>query len=347
MKNYQSEAKPRSGTYKENKMADLSTKYMGLKLANPLMVASCSLSKKLEGIIRIADSGAGAIVLKSLFEEQIQKEMVEDIEKHIAPSWHSEAYDYVEKMGMELGPREYLGLIEEAKKAVSIPVIASLNCVSTRWWKDYAKQIETAGADGLELNIAYMANDMNKSGSDVEKLYFRVLERVKDTINIPVAVKLGPYFTNISQFTSQLCRHGASALVFFNRFYQFDIDLEQMKLSAAGPFSSESEMRLPLKWIAQLHGKLECDLAASTGIHSAESVVKQILAGAQTVQLCSVLYSKGVDYLKEILEGLETWMETKGYGSLDQMRGKLGQVESKNPELYERLQYIKVLVGIE
>ncbi|MHC4105775.1 MAG: dihydroorotate dehydrogenase-like protein [Planctomycetota bacterium] len=328
-------------------MADLSTKYMGLKLANPLMVASCGLSKKLDGIIRIADSGAGAIVIKSLFEEQIQKEMVEDIEKHIVPSWHSEAYDYVEKMGMELGPREYLSLIEEAKKAVSIPVIASLNCISTRWWKDYAKQIETAGADGLELNVAYMANDIKKSGGDVEKLYFRVLERVKDTVNIPIAVKLGPYFTNIAQFTSELCKYGASALVLFNRFYQFDIDLENMELSAAKPFSTENEMRLPLKWIAQLSGKLECDLAASTGIHSPEAVVKQILAGAQTVQLCSVLYSKGIGYIKEILQGLETWMETKGFGSLEQMRGKLGQEESENPELYERLQYIKVLVGIE
>jgi dihydroorotate dehydrogenase (fumarate) len=328
-------------------MADLSTNYMGLKLDNPLMVASCGLTKKLDGVKRIADSGAGAVVLKSLFEEQIEKEMVEDIEKHLTPSWHSEAHDYVEKMGMELGPREYLKLIEESKKAVSMPVIASINCISTRWWKDYAKQVQTAGADGLELNIAYMVNDINKSGSDVEKLYFRVLERVRDIIDIPIAVKLGPYFTNIPKFTTELCRYGASALVLFNRFYQFDIDLKKMKISAANPFSSETEMRLPLKWIAYLYGKLECDLSASTGIHSHESVVKQILAGACTVQLCSVLYREGVDYLKKLRAGLETWMDENGFNSLESMRGRLGQEESKDPELYERLQYIKVLVGIE
>jgi dihydroorotate dehydrogenase (fumarate) len=328
-------------------MADLSTEYMGLKLANPLMVASCGLSKNLDGVKRIADSGPGAIVLKSLFEEQIEKEMVDDIEQHIAPSWHSEAYAYVEKMGMALGPREYLHLIEGAKKSVTMPLIASLNCISTRWWKDYAKQIQTAGADGLELNVAYMVNDINKSGSDVEKLYFRVLERVKDAIDIPIAVKLGPYFTNIPRFTTELSRYGASALVLFNRFYQFDIDLKKMEIAPASPFSNESEMRLPLKWIAQLYGKLECDLSASTGIHSHESVVKQILAGAKTVQLCSVLYKEGVGYLKKLLGGLETWMDKNSYGSLDQMRGKLGQEESKDPELYERLQYIKTLVGIE
>lgn len=328
-------------------MADLSTRYMGLELLNPIMVASCGLSKNLGGIRRISDSGAGAIVLKSLFEEQIQKEMVEDIEKYIGPSWHSEAYDYVNKMGMELGPREYLKLIEEAKKSIPIPIIASLNCVSSLWWKDYAKQIETAGADGIELNIAYPANDIKKKSDEIEQIYFKVLNKVKGTINIPVAVKIGPYFTSLSRFAYELCRQGASAIVLFNRFYQFDINLKEMKIVAANPLSVESEMKLPLRWIAQLYGRVNCDLAASTGIHSSESVVKQIFAGAQTVQLCSVLYKKKVDYLSTILKEVETWMEKHGYDTIEQMRGKLGQQESKNPELYERLQYIKALVGLE
>jgi dihydroorotate dehydrogenase (fumarate) len=328
-------------------MADLSTEYLGLKLKNPLIVASCSLSKNLDGIQRIEEGGAGAVVLKSLFEEQIQKEMVEDIEQFIGPSWHSEAFDYVNKMGMELGPREYLKLIEGAKKSIRIPIIASLNCVSTGWWKDYAKQIESAGADALEMNVALLPHDVKKSSTDIENLYYKVVEKVRETIGIPVAVKIGPFFTSLTQFANELAKRGAMALVLFNRFYQFDIDIEHREVIGANYLSTAGEMSLPLRWISLLYGEIECGLSATTGIHNTEGVMKLIFAGAQAVQLCSVLYKKGVEYVGTILKEAEGWLDKHGIKNLDEIRGTLSRSASENPELYERIQYIKALVGIE
>jgi dihydroorotate dehydrogenase (fumarate) len=328
-------------------MADLSTKYMGLDLRNPLMVASCSLSKNVDGIRKLADHGAAAVVMKSLFEEQVQKEVVDDLEQHIGPSWHSEAYDYVNRMGMEFGPDVNLKVIEQAKKAVDIPVIASLNCVSPHWWKDYAKQLESAGADGIELNIGYMVTDVKTGSGDVENLYFKILDKVKGSVRLPVAVKLGPYFTSFAQFAYDLSIRGAAALVLFNRFYQFDIDIEAAKIKAGNHLSEPSEMSLPLRWVALLANRVNADIAASTGVHTPEQVIKQIYAGANAVQLCSVLYSEGVEQISTILEGLEKWMKKHKVKSLDDIRGKLSLGESDKPELYSRLQYIKALVGIE
>ncbi len=328
-------------------MTDLSTKYMGLKLQNPLIVGSSGLTKDIKGIHHLAENGAGALVLKSLFEEQIQKEMVEDIEQHMVPSWHYEARDYITKMGMELGPRDYLKLIENAKKSVSLPIIASLNCVSSSWWIDYAKQIENSGADGLELNIAYLASDMKNESSKIEHIYYRVLEKVKSNVEMPVAVKLGPYFTSFAQVANEICRRGASALVLFNRFYNIDIDTKRLKIIGGSHLSTADEMYLPLRWISLLFGRINCDLVATTGIHNGDCVIKQILAGAQAVQVCSVIYKNGAEYLKTMLNDINSWMEKNGYKSLDEIRGKLSQKESDNPELYERLQYIKALVGVE
>jgi dihydroorotate dehydrogenase (fumarate) len=328
-------------------MADLTTSYMGLRLKNPLLVASCSLSKNVDGVRRLADAGAGAVVLKSLFEEQIQKEIVEDLEKGVGPTWHYEAYDYVSKMGMELGPQDYLKLIEKAKKLVPIPLIASLNCVSSNWWRDYARQIELSGADALELNVAYVTSDLSRSGSDIESSYYGVIDRVKQTVKIPVSVKIGPYFSSLAQVASELSRRGASALVLFNRYYQFDVDIEKKKIVAANPMSSPGEMHLALRWIAQLAGRLNCDLAATTGIHDGVSVLKQIMVGAKVAQVCSVLYDKGVGQIKKILDAVDKWLDKHGNPSIDSVRGTLSQKESEKPELYERLQYIKALVGIE
>jgi len=328
-------------------MADLSTKYMGLHLKNPIVVASCSLSKNVDGIKKLADHGAGAVVMKSLFEEQVQREVVEDLEQHIGPSWHAEAYDYVNKMGMEFGPEVNLRVIEQAKRTVDIPIVASLNCITPHWWKDYAKQLESAGADGIELNIGYLVADVKKRSVDVENLYFKILEKVRGTVSVPVAVKLGPYFTSFAQFAYDLCSRGASAIVLFNRFYQFDIDVETSKIKAGNPLSDPAEMSLPLRWVALLANRVNGDISASTGIYTAEQVIKQILAGANSVQLCSVLYKKGVEELGKILKGVESWMERHGVKSLDAIRGKLSLQESDKPELYERLQYIKALVGIE
>ncbi len=327
-------------------MVDLSTKYMGLALRNPLIVASSSLVNSSEGVRRCAEAGPGAVVLKSLFEEQIQAE-TEDLEQHCWILGHPEAFEYVRGVRMSLGPREYLKLVEEAKSMVSIPVIASLNCVSPKWWVSYAKQIVAAGADALELNISVMPSDPDRSSKEIEDLYFRIFEEVKSGIEIPIAVKIGPYFTSIARIAGEFSRRGASALVIFNRFYQLDIDIEKLELSPGYRFSSPEEMNLPLRWIALLAGRINCDLAASTGTHDGAGVIKQLLAGASVVQLCSTLYINGIEHIGRILKELETWMEKHGFDSVDQIRGKLSQTQSDRPELYERLQYIKALVGIE
>lgn len=326
-------------------MADLSTEYMGLKLNNPIVVASCSLTSTAKGIRLCADAGAGAVVLKSLFEEQIRVE-AKDLEKYLWLSGHPEALDYIRNMSMELGPREYLILIKEAKSAVSIPVIASLNCVSPEWWTDYAMQIEASGADALELNISAMPSDPEHSDLEIETVYFRILEEVNKSVNIPFAVKIGPYFTSMARMASELGERGAAALVLFNRFYQFDIDIEKLEVVAGHHFSSPEEMNLSLRWIALLAGRVDCDLAATTGVHDGASVIKQLLAGASVAQVCSTLYINKLDQIGRMIEYVEGWLEKHGFDSVDQIRGKLSQMQSEYPESYERLQYIKALVGI-
>jgi dihydroorotate dehydrogenase (fumarate) len=327
-------------------MADLSTTYLGLALRNPLVVASCSLTKTVDGVRRCADAGAGAIVLKSLFEEQILADLYGN-EVDATPLWHPEALDYVQRMGLELGPRSYLHLIGEAKRAVEIPVIASLHCVSSGLWTNYVRQISEAGADAIELNISAMPSDPKRDGAAVEKLYTDTVESVTRLASIPVAVKIGPYFSSIAHTASDLWMRGAKALVLFNRFYQFDIDIEKMELSPGYRLSSPQEMGLPLRWISLLSGRIACDFSASTGIHDATGAAKLILAGATTVQLCSTLYKNGIDRIGTIRDELEALTEKHGFASTNEMRGKLSQAKSDVPELYERLQYIKALVGME
>jgi dihydroorotate dehydrogenase (fumarate) len=326
-------------------MVDLSTKYMGLNLHNPVVVSSCSLTNSVEGVCRCADAGAGAVVLKSLFEEQIRVE-TEDLEKYLWFSGHPEALDYVRNMSMELGPREYIDLVRESKSAVSIPVIASLNCVSAEWWADYAIQLEAVGADALELNIAIMPSDPKRSSDEIERLYFRVLEEVKKRIDIPIAVKIDPYFTCTARVADEFGKRGASALVLFNRLYQFDINIDKLELASGYRFSSPEEMNTSLRWIALLAGRVKCDLAASTGVHDGVGVIKQLLAGASVAQICSTLYLNGLEQIDRILGYLENWMEEHNFDSVDQMRGKMSQMQSDRPELYDRLQYVKALVGI-
>jgi dihydroorotate dehydrogenase (fumarate) len=327
-------------------MADLSTKYMGLDLRNPVVVASCSLVNNVKGIRRCADAGAGAIVLKSLFEEQIQAE-AKDLEEHLWLYGHSEAFEYVSKLAMPLGPREYLNLIEKAKSAVSVPIIASLNCISARWWTDYAKQLDAAGADGLELNISVMPSDPDRTSEEIENLYLEIVETLKASVKVPIAVKFGSDFTSVARMAGQLAQRGASALVLFNRYYQIDIDIEKVAVKPGYRFSSPDEMSIPLRWIALLAGRVGCDLAASTGVHDGAGVIKQLLAGATVVQLCSTLYLNGVERIGQVLKEVEAWMESHAVASISDMRGTLSQMQSEHPELYERLQYIKALVGIE
>ncbi len=327
-------------------MSDLSTTYMGMKLKNPILVASCSLTKTVDGVKKCADAGAGAVVLKSLFEEQIDVD-IQDMEKHLMPYWHPEALDYVQGMGMSFGPKEYISIIKKARKAVSIPVIASLNCISPKWWVTYAKQILDAGADGLELNVAMMPSNPERTGKEIEDIYLRIIADVRAHIDIPIAVKIGPYFTSLARFATELRKSGAAALVLFNRFYQPNIDIEKMELAPGYNFSSPEDMGLSLRWIALLSGRIGCDLAASTGIHDAAGVIKQLLAGATVVQLCSTLYLNGLQHIKTIVDELTSWLDNHAFSSVTEVRGKLSQLQSEKPELYERIQYIKALVGIE
>ena len=327
-------------------MSSLTTTYMGLQLQNPLLVASCSLSKNLEGVKRISAAGAGAIVFKSLFEEQLQIE-TRELEQHIGHSWHTEAFDYVNNMGMQLGPKEYIVLIEKAKAEVEIPLIASLNCVSPRWWSEYAKKLENAGADALELNISFLPSDPQRDSSEIENLYLEAVTTVQETVKIPIAVKLGPYFTSLAQLGQKLCQKGVSALVLFNRFYQVDIDIDTLGFTTGASFSAPEEMSLPLRWIALLSDRIDCDFAATTGVHDAKGVIKMLLAGATTVQLCSTLYVNGLERIAEILNDLQSWMTEHEFFSIDQFRGKLSREHGEKAELLDRLQYIKALVGVE
>ncbi len=248
---------------------------------------------------------------------------------------------------MEIGPREYLKLVEEAKKTVSIPIIASLNCISPKWWVNYANQIEEAGADAIELNISLMPSDPNLRSQDIEQLFLKIFEEVKAVVDIPLMVKIGPYFTSLAWMAKELDKRGVSALVLFNRFYQLDIDVDKLKITHGHRFSSPEEMSLPLRWIALLRGRVKCDLSASTGVHDGFGVIKQILAGATTVQICSTLYLKGIKQINIVLEEIESWMKIHNFDSINQIRGKLSQLQSGQPEVYERLQYIKAMVGIE
>ena len=327
-------------------MADLSTTYLGLALRNPLIVASCSLTKTVDGVRRCAEAGAGAIVLKSLFEEQILADL-RGTETDAKLQWHPEALEYVHRMGLELGPQEYLKLIQESKKAVSAPVIASLHCVSSGLWTNYVRQIADAGADAVELNISVMLSDPRRESGSVERIYLDTVEKVVHLVKIPIAVKIGPYFTSVARMASELWMRGAKGLVLFNRFYQFDINIDKMELAPGYRLSSPQEIALPLRWISLLAGKVKCDFSASTGVHDSAGAIKLLLVGATTVQLCSTLYQNGLGRIEAIRTEMEGWMDRHHFKSVDQLRGKLSQMQSDKPELYERLQYIKALVGMD
>ncbi len=327
-------------------MADLTTTYMGLKLKNPVIVGSSSMMQSLQGFRDAEKAGAGAIVMKSLFEEQIRAEIGEVDE--ISAQAHPEEYNYlISELEMQYGADQYIQLIRQAKKELSIPLIASINCTTPKWWVQYAKQIESAGADALELNISIMPSDLYKTSLEIEKQYYDIIAEARKATGLPLAVKIGPYFTGMGVVARELCEKGADALVLFNRFYQFDIDINALEIKGANWFSHPNEMSLPLRWISILAGKIACDLSATTGIHDAEGVIKQLLAGATTVQVVSTLFLNKFGQIEKILNGLSNWMEKHGFTKIDDFRGKLSQAQHPTPDIFERLQYIKALVGIE
>ncbi len=319
-------------------MIDLTTKFAGLTLKSPVIVSSSGLTSSIERLKKISAAGAGAVVMKSLFEEQINYE----VGNLSAESDYPEAQDYVRTYARENSLDNYLSLITEAKGIVDIPVIASINCVSANEWIDFAKRIEDSGADALELNIYFLPIDKDKDPREYEKVYLNLVAEVKSKTTLPVIVKLGPGFSNITWIVNQLYMRGAAAVVLFNRFYAPDIDTDDLTFGSAEVLSSPADLRNSLRWIGIVSSQVDqIDLAASTGVHSGMAVVKQILAGADAVQICSVLYRNGIDYIRDMLTEMKKWMEKKGYENPGQFRGKMNYSSLDDPSVYERAQFIK------
>lgn len=329
---------------------NLETKYLGLTLKNPLVPSASPLSNRLDIVKQMEDSGASAVVMYSLFEEQINRENV--ALDHILTSsgeGYAEAISYFPNPGVyhNLQAEDYLTHIQKLKESVDIPVIASLNGVSEGGWINYAEKMQQAGADALELNIYYIAADPSESSEEVEQKYLNDLKAVKKNITIPVAVKVAPYFSSFANMAIRLEKAGADGLVLFNRFYQPDIDLENLEVSPSLKLSSSFEKRLPLRWIAMLRPHLSASLAATTGIHNADDVIKMLLTGADVTMMASVLLEKGIDTLGEMRTGLLQFMEEKEYSSVEEMKGAMSSASVGNPAAFERANYIKTLQGFD
>lgn len=324
---------------------DLSTTYLGLTLRSPLVPSACPLTWRVDEIKSAEDAGAGAVVLPSMFEEQIQREREElDSALEQGTQSFSEALDYFPQVGeFRLGAEDYLDHIRAAKAAVNIPIIASLNGASLGGWTEYAKEIQKAGADALELNIYYIPTDPNLTSADVEKTYLDILKAVKGTVTIPVAVKLSPFFSSMAHVARELDRAGADGLVLFNRFYQPDIDLETLEIEHSLLLSTPQARRLPLRWVAILHGRVKASLAATSGIHTASDALKVLMAGADVAMLCSVLLRKGMPQVGAIIEEMRKWMEQHEYESIAQLKGSLSQKNCPDPGAFERAQYMRVI----
>ena len=323
---------------------DISTTYLGLKLKSPIVPSAGPLSQEISNIKQMEDAGAGAVVLYSLFEEQLEHEDLE-LNYHTTPaesfaeatSYFSNPFDY------KLGPDEYLEHIRKAKAAVDIPIIASLNGKSLGGWIDYSKKIEEAGADALELNIYLLATDIEKRSEDIERNYIHIVRRVRSEIKIPIAVKMHPFFSSTAWMANELSKAGANGLVLFNRFYQPDINLETLEVEPNVILSTPFAMRLPLRWIAILYGRTNADLAATSGIYTEEDVIKMIMAGASVTQMLSCLLKFGIGHIADVLTRMKSWMEEKEYQSVKQMRGSMSYMNVTDPAKFERANYMKVL----
>lgn len=324
---------------------DLTTTWLGLKLKNPLVHSPSPLTQWSENLRRLEDAGMSAVVMYSLFEEEIMNDsrMVDHYLSYGAES-QAEAQNYFPEMeSYRVGPDGYLEHIAEAKKMVEIPVIGSLNGVSTGGWIEYAQLIEEAGADALELNIYFIPTDPFMSGSEVEQMYVDVVTDVKKTVKIPVAVKIGPFFSAVGHIVKRLVEAGADGLVLFNRFYQPDFDLETLEVVPHLVLSTSNELRLPLRWVAILYGRVKTDFAITTGVHTAEDVLKGLMAGAHVTMMTSAILEKGIERASEVLREITEWMETHEYESVRQMRGSMSQKCVREPSAFERANYMKVL----
>lgn len=330
-------------------MADLTTTYLGLKLKNPLVASASPLSKKVEGVQRLEEAGVSAVVMYSLFEEQIVHES-QALDHYLTRGSESfaEALTYFPDLERyNVGPESYLELIYRIKKAVSIPVIGSLNGISTGGWINYAKRIEEAGADALELNIYYVPTDPQLTSQELEQTYVQLVRDVRSQLSIPLAVKLSPYFSALPHIAAQLANAGANGLVLFNRFYQPDLDIESLEVVPNLVLSTSDELRLPLRWVAILYGRIKADLALSSGVHSAGDVVKALMAGANVAMTTSELLAKGIGRAAEILTDLNNWLDEFEYTSVPQMIGSMSHQAVAEPAAFERANYMKALQSFD
>jgi dihydroorotate dehydrogenase (fumarate) len=327
---------------------DLSTNYMGLRLANPLVASASPLSKDIRNIEALAKAGAGAIVFHSVFQEQIDEDtraVNYYLEQGTERFW--ESLTYFPPVNRLIGPEQYLQNIQLAKKAVGIPIIGSINCFSVSGWMEYAREIQQAGADGIELNVYFLPTSATDACADVERVYVDVLSAVKSAVTIPVAVKLSPFFSSIPNVVARLCDAGANGLVLFNRFYQPDIDVENLEVHPRLVLSNSEEIRLPMRWIAILHGRAKCSLAGSTGVHTGMDAAKMILAGADAVMMTSALLQHGIGHLATVTNEMVKILEEKEYTSISEARGVMSQKTVADPSAFERANYMKTLQGYD
>jgi dihydroorotate dehydrogenase (fumarate) len=320
---------------------DLRTNYLGFTLQNPIIVGSCGYTYSVKDVKSLVENGAAAIVLKSIFEEEIVWEMESNLAQMQRPmTIYPEIYDFFDLETIEDSVTKYLNLISECKKEVDVPIIASVNCISSHEWVSFARRIEEAGADALELNIFIMPSDLNRTSQENEKMYFEIIDSVLSVAKIPVAVKLSYYFTNLASMIKQISERGVKGIVLFNRFFEPDFDLDTFTVVPTNVLSSPSDLGKSLRWIAIMSERVNCDLCASTGVHDGKAVIKQILAGAKAVQIASAIYRKGPKVIGEMLEEIKNWMNEKGFNSLDDFRGRMSQSRSLNPAAYERAQFM-------
>ena len=326
-------------------MTELSTQYLGLNLKNPLIASASPLSERVETVKQMEQAGIGAVVMYSLFEEQVIHESLElDHYLNYGTESFAEALSYLPDTGRySLGPDKYIDNIKRLKDAVSIPVIGSLNGVSSGGWLQYAKKIEEAGADALELNIYYLPFDPSVTSAELEQNYIKLVKDVRHEIKIPLAVKVSPFLSGVANVLQQFAQAGADGLVLFNRFYQPEIDLENMVVAPSLTLSTSAELRLPLRWVALLYGQIKTDFAVTTGVHSAEDVIKCMMAGASAAMMASELLKNGIKRIPEILTGMQTWMESNEYESIKQMKGSMSAQAVREPHALRRSNYIKVL----
>ncbi|HQX56750.1 MAG TPA: dihydroorotate dehydrogenase-like protein [Pyrinomonadaceae bacterium] len=326
-------------------MLDLSTRYMGLNLRTPLVVSANPLSQKVDNIAAMEDAGAGAVVLFSLFEEQIRRE-ADKTDKVLRATTNAfaEAADFFPDLEeFSVGTGQYLEVIRKAKERVDIPIIASLNGITADGWIEYAREIEQAGADGLEINVYFIPADLRLTSTDVELRYLDIVQLVRSTVKIPIAVKLNPYFSSVGHMCQQLTMAGADALVLFNRFYQPDFDIDELKVLSNLELSVPAEIRLPLLWIAVLYGRTPASLAATTGVHGAKELIKYLLAGADVAMVASAILKHGIGWIADILEDLDRYMTEMKFVSIDSFKGAMSQQHVSDPAGYERSNYIQIL----